>query len=404
MMEANPKFAPLAVYLFKRNSIAKTFQYLPTYPPQTMVDWHQHTSIYSRKIFEKILKAFGHLIQHMKVTYNEIQGSELTNKLLSKYCSKSLVSLEVCDSDAADLKTFKKPFEKVVELKIKPLPTLQSSLLSWPTQLVFPMFQKYLKLNQVFPELRKLIFTLNEVTNLQMLSVEFPKLQDMQINYLHPMYREYTESGYQPKTAAFTEKMFIKNAHIRNLTLTNVDRFQYLKDASDNLPELEFLKVAFVEQQNYGRIFFDDKIHFKTVKKLDLWFGRHVEFFDTVTFDQLIEVNLNCKGGSCGSVPVKNKQLTKLHVEGYTFENGKLLKLIQNVPNLENLFLENDPKFEDTDSVIEYMKRSVKLNKFSFVNGNKKLRNSLRAALPDGWTMECKDHHLGEEVVHLSCC
>lgn len=379
MAHLNHRFARLASYLYKRDSATKIVRYLPTYPAKTYLEFNTSVHIYSRQIFSLILQSFGHLIENMKVTYNEMGTSEQTNRILSKYCSKSLVSLELGELCSSDAKTFRTPFERVEKLTIG---KVLSSKSMWTTGLDFRFFRKTLKLNEVFPQLKKLSFTLTEVPHSNMFAVQFPKLEHIEIGYLHPMFVDYSRQ-YLAKAAAFIENIFKMNQQITNLTIFDINTLQCLKIAVDNLPKLEFLKVELLEESE-KYFYFGDKINFDNVKQLEIKFARKNNMFKFLTFKRLNEATLVCNVGNCVEFPWKSPNLRKLHVKGFSFGNGNIMRLTAKVPNLEELRIANDPRI-DADSLITYIESNEKLRKIIFVHNNDDIYHSLSELLPQEW-------------------
>lgn len=384
LSQLNERFASVADYIFRRN--AKSIVYLPTYPIQTYLEIGDVVRIFNYKTFASILQAFGHLIENIKITYSEIGTPTQTNRILSKYCAKSLKSLELGELTRSDAKTFRTPFEKLEKLTIGKvfssksfLSSLSSSNFDWN------IFRKSMKLNKIFPKLRSLSFSLTEVPHSNMFAVEFPKLEHIQINYLHPMFQHFS-AQYLETAAAYTENIFKLNPQVRNLTITNIYTMQCMKMASDYLPNLNHLSLHFLEKQEII-FYFGEKIHFNTVKRLELNIKRRTNLFKTLTFQQLTGLKLICRSEDCIDFPLENKHLRGLRIEGFLAENDFFEQLSMKVPNIEELIIADHVRF-DVDSLFNYIETNEKLRKISLITGSNRMNVSWGEDLPGGWKME----------------
>lgn len=389
LSQLNERFASVADYIVSRH--AKSIVYLPTYPIQTYSEIGDVVRVFNYKTFASILHAFGHLIGHIKITYSEMGTPTQTNRILSKYCAKSLKSLELAELTGSDAKTFRTQFEKLEKLTIGKVLSSKSFLSSLSSDLDWNIFRKSMKLNKIFPQLRSLSFSLTEVPHSKMFAVEFPKLEHIQINYLHPMFKHFS-AQYLATAAAYTENIFKLNPQVRNLTITNIYTMQCIKMASDLLPNLNHLSLHFLEKTEKV-FYFGEKIHFKTVKRLELNIKRKTNLFKSLKFQQLTDLKLICRSEDCIDFPLENTHLRELRIEGFLVENDFFEQLSMKVPNIEELVIADHLRF-DAESLFNYIETSERLRKISLITGNKRKNLDWCKDLPEGWQMERSNYVL----------
>lgn len=167
------------------------------------------------------------------------------------------------------------------------------------------------------------------------------------------------------------------------MSLTNCNSFDYLKIASDLLPNLVELHVNLVLlRERNDEITFN----FPNVKKLQVKMSKRIDLFNTVAFGRLAELDLNCSGFKCKTIPFEHLRLKKLQVSGFMLEYGKLLEFNEKTPNLEELFVASDSKI-DANAIVEYLKNNNNLRKLRFVSRDQVLYDVLSKWMLSGWTL-----------------
>lgn len=344
------------------------------------------------KLFTVVLQKFGHLIKNIEINYDDIdmdQSNEIS-ELLAEHCSNSLISMELIQWDKSALKIFKIPFTSVQNLTIHGDLKLKSSAF------YNPFSKKAMKLNKMFPELRQLNLNHMFVSMPSVLGVKFPALETVSIIFFPQPFNE-PRVDYFTKTKPAMESLFANNPHIRRLSLSNCNSFDYLKIASNHLLNLEQIDVDFVPLKEHD---FEMKIAFPNVKKLQVKMSKRIDFFKTSSFGQLKELNLLRSGSKCNSLPLENLSLTNLTIHGFSLQYGKLLEFNEKTPNLEELLIASESKI-DANSIVEYLKGNQNLKKLTFSSSDQILFDVLSKWI-QGWKLSRDEFSITLEKVKVT--
>lgn len=355
---ANKKLTELADDVFKRKFARKAIGIFGPLSMDPRYSVHILDTIitnYNFEVFSLILKTFGHLIEKVVIGYDGItldQRKDIHN-LIFEY-SRNLTSVELMEWDENVLKAFTNPLLAVDHLTL-------SGNLKTKSDGVFNFFDKNsLKLNEIFPNIRKLSLDRLWVTNPSILNVHFSQLDYVRITLLpapfnHPL--EY----YFSKAKPAMEKLFEKNPQIRNLTIHNCNSLDYIRIVAENLPELEYFRV------NFGRIeenYSGNQFHFENVKKLYMKIG-NIDLSQIMTFGSVEEIRLECIERECNNFPFNTvSSLKKLFIVGYS---EKILKLAENVPFLQEIFIVSESDIE-ASAMIRFIVGSKQLGKLILVS------------------------------------
>lgn len=373
--QSSKVLSSLAADVFKRKFASKLITFKDS-AETSMIENNSSVLIYDYKTFTTAVQKFGHLMTKIQINYDDIevdQHKEIS-ALLIKYCSNSLISLEIIQWENNALKTFKNSFKKVQNLTIHGDIKLKSSLFN-----VFS--EKKLKLNEIFPALRQLNLYHMFVSNPSVLNVEFPYLEHVNIVFFPAPFNE-PFVDYFSKTKPAIKYLFDKNPYIQYLSLTNCNSLDYLNIASDLLPNLRQMYVHLVSLKEHNNNLMLD---FPSVRKLELKMTKNVDFFKIAKFEKLKDLNLICGEYKCKSLPLEHFALSSLRVSGFPLVYGNLLEFNEKTPNLEELFIASESKI-DANTIIEYLKENLSLKKLNIVSHDKVLFDVLSKWV-QGWTL-----------------
>lgn len=229
--QTSKQLAALTSDAFRRQYGSKTIEIYGTIVPlanNRMEVMGSTIRILSPELYFKVLQHFGHVISRIRISYIHIKV-EQRNKIhsfIGKYCSDSLVSLEFYPGDDTALFNWQQPFAKVAIIQLFGI--INSSQ------------NANMELNEIFPNLRQL--SLNHVTtsNPSILDIAFQHLEDIEIV-------EHNNDGFPFDNRSPIEKLFTKNANIKNLQLFDCDLGNYIEMMNKVLPHLQTLGLSWNE-------------------------------------------------------------------------------------------------------------------------------------------------------------
>jgi len=315
-----------------------------------------HISIKNYNLVKLTLQVFGNHIKTLVIDYKEIdlnQRKEI-HRFIDGHCTDSLTAMTLMGMDENVLKNFRSPLKMVEnvtidgELKSKSHSILHlSSIFSY----------KNLKLNEIYPGLRRLTLNRMNVPDASIFDVEFSQLERVKITLLPAPYNEpFINDFYKTKPAMI--KLFEKNPQIQTLILQNCNSLDYLRIAS-SLSNLNLLQVNFLP---FEEKYIGSKIRFSNVKKIGFNMKYNIDLSETVIFDKVNEFVLVCSGKKeCKGFPIKGN-FNKLYIVRYSFSNEEFLELDKKAPNLKDVFIASD---EDIN----------RFHVLNFIQGNRKLKN-----------------------------
>lgn len=371
--------AKYAVDLYKWKYASKPIlisDHLSEQEKSSVGELETHISIKNYDLVKLTLKVFGNHIKTLVINYIEIdlnQRKEI-HRFIDRHCTDSLTAMTLMGTDENVLKNFRSPLKMVEnvtidgELKSKSYSIIHlSSFFSY----------KNLKLNQIYPGLRRLTLNRMNVPDASILDVEFPRLEHVKITLLPEPFRNYS---YKTKPAMI--KLFEKNPQIQTLILLNCNSLDYLRIAS-SLPNLSLLQVNFLPLKGE---YVGSKIRFMNVKKIGFNMKNNIDLSEIVTFEKVNELVLVCGGKEeCKGFPIKGN-FNNLYIVRYSFSNEEFLELDKKAPNLKDMFIASD---EDINRfhILNFIQGNRKLKKLRITSQNEELFKILTQNLKYGWRL-----------------
>lgn len=335
-------------------------------------------TIFDCDIFEKTLKRFGHLIEKMNIQLyrSDDMGRFKIAEDIGRYTSNSLKSIRLAFCSTKMVDKFQRTFTKLENLTI-------SGDLS-PSGAIYSAHRPLKKLNEVFPNVRKLSLDYMAISDPSVLDVTFESLSHLQINFLNVPY-EATPDVYFNYTQPAMLQLFKRNPLIQRFDLGGCYSMGFVYMAAEHFYHLHELSIEFAPfKEKYD----GPKMSFPNLKKLTL--RQNGKFFKSATFPELRELFLTCAAKSCTDFPKQNQNLIRLHIEGYNFKNETILQLDERAPNLEDLFIKGNSGI-DMKSVIEYVEESLNLKMFRFINKDDDVLKNLTNHFASGWNVARKN-------------
>lgn len=307
--QINEYFRGLAANFFKRKYDDKVVEIRSQYDDQKrdIAEYRENLIIERLDVIEKLFKSFGEVISRATLnTGNTFQDKfiERVVKIVS-HNSEGLNIFKLYCIDRLLLEYVDEPFRNVEHLIL--------------TNRFQNLRSKTLKLNDIFPNLRKLHLKEAHIKNALSLIVPFKHLEQLDVqfglNYDIPAVGDLIE----------------KNPQLRKLGM-NACSIEFLEFLSVNAPNLDYLTFGLTKPTPSE---LNTVIHFKSVKHLSLGTDYNA-FPKNVTFDQLEELQLTGTGSATNlwmNFIKKHVKLNKVEVEWFVL-NSQLESLIGNVPNV----------------------------------------------------------------------
>lgn len=299
MSQANNHFAILADNVFKRRFAEKTIKLVGPFSKDSsngLTETSDEITFQNYNLALAVLLKFGRRIKHLDINYKHIstdQRQEI-NELINRQSFQSLVSLALRKLDDTVLQKFQYPFANVQNVTITG--ELRTS-------------NNASKLRELFPAVRRLNLTDLNVHDVNILDVELPQLKHLTVEI--PILSDMSEA---------IEKLEKRNPQITELTMYYCTSFDYLQMASQNLPNLESLKVNL---EILGDEYSGGKIHFPNVKKLATNWGEF-DFTKVIKFDELNELDLTCEACEGAKFAAQSKNLNHLHLSQHSLKETEV--------------------------------------------------------------------------------
>lgn len=371
MAQTNKHFSVLADNIFKRKFTGKSIKIVGPFLKDTNTGLHESDD---EIIFENYslavtaLRKFGHRIKHLNINYQHISNDQRheISTLIAEQSSNSLISITLQKLNENVLQNFRKPFKSVENL------TVTGEL---------KMSGDSLKLNELFPAIRR--FNLKDVNvfDVDVLDVEFPKLEHLTVEI--PILSDMTEA---------IEKLEKRNPHIKELNMYYCTSFDYLKMASENLPNLESLQVNL---EILGDEYNGTKIHFPNVKKLATNWGEY-DFTKIFLFEELSELDISCEACEGAKFAAQSKHLNHLHIAQHSLKDTEILELNEKLPNLSELSIDNMTNVRDR-TIFELVDGNKKLKKFHLGLSDDALCDTLTQHFDHEWDVKCSSSEISLE-------
>lgn len=249
------------------------------------------------------MKNFGHLIQTLKIhkVSFESDHTRKIHQLVNLHCSKTLneIHMEHWTMDNF-LNEFKNPFGMVKNVY------LMINLVNTPL------------LNETFPMVHRLSFSVYEISNTNTIDVEYVHLKHLEIQMLFNEFEEHF-------TEDLAGKLISKNPHVKSLILSYASP-KLLEIAANSMPQLERLELNGCKEWNFS----GESIHLKNVTVFEMK-GCPASLLRNITFSILDEIN---------SDDYSDSDIEYIFIGfAYDLEVANILKLIENNKQLKRFQL-----------------------------------------------------------------
>lgn len=339
--------AHLAEDVFKRRYSTKIFDITGGFgviPKKSVSVTHSHVYIENAEAAISILRAFGYLIQRLSLnlSYLTIDERNKIGRFIENYMSESLNRVNFYGFDKDVLWVFTRPLKSVEIVNIQG--KFKSSAFGT------------MQLNELFPGLRQLSLSNIDVFDPIVFDIQFPQLERFDISLLRSIAELSPYDSIRNFKLAVTN-FLKKNPTIKSLTFKDCHSLEFMKMASDYLPNLDEITANFVALDQYE----GEEMQFKNVKKVDFsWTSYNMT--GTMLFDKLEDLKLSCLARECIEFAKQYKHVTKLDIFGKSFNDLDILAIGDILPNLIELKLGSDGYIE-ADSLIRIIDTSEHLEK-----------------------------------------
>lgn len=328
---------------------------------------HTHMYIKDAQVSALILRIFGHLIHRISINFFTVEERNEIERLIENYCSDSLIRIDFHHFDKGVLSAFTKPL-KGVEMV-----TIQGKCLSSNV--------KVLELNGLFPNLHQLGLSYIDILYPDMFNVQFSQLEHFDIN-LQRTYVSQSPGDFIRNMKLAVENLLKKNPTVKSLTLNDCDSLDFVKMASDYLPNLEEITADFVALDRYN----GEHIHFSNVNKVDFsWTDYNMT--GLMSFDKLEDLKLSCSARECIEFAKQNRNVKKINMFGKSLSAQNILTIGDVLPNLVELTLTSEEKVQ-ADPIIQLIQRSKHLEKVTLEFGGTETYNNLSQQISKDWTVK----------------
>lgn len=279
-----------------------------------------------------VLQFFGPHILTLKISYKSDQNNQLKQiiSFTNQYCS-NLDNLQISSSNKYALENIQNEFPKVEDAKFGgKFINIESNTL---------------KLNEMFPKLRRLSLKSVEISKNDSMNLHFPHLESLDI-----IFKEFSNQN------AF-KNLIIKNTQIKELSLDNINS-SYTEFASNHLPNIESLNIQHIQALDHT-----GEIHFKNVKKINIGTikGGPIE---NITFDQLEELECNPYYLTIWSNFIaQNRNITKL-IFTSGISDAELLLLTDTTSNLVEASFGCD-FYVEVATFVQFLEKSNQLKRLN---------------------------------------
>lgn len=329
---------------------------------------HQLT-ISDYQLAVNVLKYFGDIFQSVKFSYDWLTQKIRVNQMtqhIGEYCSKSLKQLDL-EMRHDLLEKFTDPFEAVEEL------TIRSRTSS---------FNQSIRLNDLFPKLRRLNLVSVDASNNTFINAEFPHLEHFSFHSC-----DVTNNGN-------IRELIRRNPTIRSIEPQARDP-SLIAYINQQLPHLENLTL-----------FFDpgsDAVQFDNVRNLEIASFETIDSLENLSMPRLESLKMVYKSIHLDEWMAffrKHTQLQRLHIR--ELHKVHIFNPLRNVDqftaDLLNLTDFTIDSFQHVvqnqiDSIVAFLENHSKLTRCSFLQAefNADRQRILRERLDNEWEMEFKE-------------
>lgn len=340
-------FSQLAEDVFKRRYSTKIFDISGGFgviPKKSVSVTHSHVYIENAEAAISVLCAFGFLIQRLSLnlSYLTVDERNKVGRFIENHMSESLNRVDYYGFDKDVLWVFTKPLKSVEIVNIQG--KFKSSS------------PGTMQLNELFPSLRQLSLSNIDVFDPIVFDIQFPQLERFKISLLRSTAELSPYDSIRNFKLAVTN--FLKNnPTIKSLTFKDCHSLEFMKMASDYLPNLEEITANFVALDEFE----GEEMQFQNVKKVDFsWTSYNMT--GMMLFDKLEDLKLSCLARECIEFAKQYKHVTKLDMFGKSFNDQDILAIGDILPNLVELNLGSDGYIE-ADPLIQMIDTCQHLEK-----------------------------------------
>lgn len=339
----------------------------------------QYVSINKIETILKLLQYYGDRIKSLKYDLHNARPHEQQTIVdyIERYCSKTLSKIALFDMAA-----FSQTFENVKSVDLQQFD-----------------YSSELFIRERFPKMETFHFSTIILTRFPTIEKFFPNLLNLRI-----------DSGDSEDINAGLKVLIQLNPQIRSLQLNRFPNFQLLQFASQNLPALESLTLAY--PQSYKPIVsyeLGDTVHFPRVRlfriigeynslHLQLPFSRF-----PLTFERLERLDIVSPTIDTLSAQLirHNRQLKSLSMPMISEDSYKeVLYNVRQLKELEETTLRWPNRF-NADDVEHLMHDFGRLKKVSFIVTNDEESGSLNAVCSDEWLCSERGGFDDKEIITL---
>lgn len=342
MSQVSDYYKELTMNVFQRNhaqevikisvdSALDTIQMNPFYKINNSL----RKSIESNKLALMMLRTFGPLMQKLQLDlrFTEMKQRKVIHEHVSKYCSDSLLAIQLDGIGENELEEFPISFKKVENVTVSRVLNTDDG--------------QFTILN-VFPAVRRL--WLEHITEFDgfMLHITIPTLEEVHV--INPF-----SNGFE-----IAMEMFLrKNPQIQILSLSYPNSLDCLQIASKYLKNPEKLFVHFSRQRH----FFNGEIHFENLKKLSAIVEQHAEHnVNIVTFNHLEELDLICHSIECVHFVGRNPNVKILKITANSINDDQFLRIGKTLKLLTEFSIKNKHEIE-AETIVRFTQEAQQLTK-----------------------------------------
>lgn len=327
----------------------------------------------------RIVKHFGFLISHLEIKQysrnNRGGDKHIINDLINYYCCESLTQLSLDINEEDFFEPMRKPFINVKRLSIEgDFKTLNS---------------KFLSFSELFPAINILNLKSPTLFDASCIDSKFNQLQTLAVNML-----DYNYPNYILETDI--KKLILKNPQIRDLTLM-YDSRSFLRFISENLPNLEVLKLAFYDESNSND---EEEIRFENVKIFIMENCLDISAPKNIVFENLEEFETgyySTAGHAWMELVANTNKLKKLRITGSALSRQELEIFVRIPTNITWLSARLAPGIPN-ECIINLVKNNQQLNHVHWEKTELGLRGyamkQLHNELTDNWVINESNSHL----------
>lgn len=378
--EASPVLSYAAAEIYRRNFSKKSVRFVTPYNEASDIRISdQIINIRNLVTAVRIVKHFGHLISHLEITQygRNCRGGDklMINNLINYYCSESLTQLTLDINEADFFDCMNKPFINIKDLSIEgDFKSLNS---------------KSFQFNELFPAIKSLNLRSPSILDTSCIDRKFHHLQKLSVSRVNHKYSKHLAEDD-------IKKLILKNPQIQNLTLEYESR-SYLRFISENLLQLETLKLAFYDELKSND---KEEIRFENVKYFEMENCFDISAPKNVTMNKLEEFKTgtySTSGYAWMDLIEKSANLKKLHIDGCALDNQEFETFARIPTNAVEIFAKLAPGVSYS-SIIILAKNNQELRKihlkkthlgFHIIN-----MTQLRQELADNWDISESNSHI----------